>query len=141
MSQLQKAVDYFYANPKSSKNSIALKFKVGSGNLYTALKKQDIDVAVYTQIGEATLTGIDAWFSGNPGVGINDAAFKFGIAPGTLRSAYRGQEIAARRARLASGQVESDPVTEMREKCAKIAEQIGGEYGASVAAAIRSVEV
>jgi transposase-like protein len=141
MSQLQKAVDYYYANPKNSRNSVASKFGVGNGNLYIALKKHDLDIAEYNAIGDAKLNSIDAWLSGNPGAGIKDAASVFGILPSTLRSAYRGQKIAARRARLANGFVEADPVAEMREKCAMIAETVGGEHGAAIAASIRSVEV
>lgn len=141
MSQLQKAVDYFYANPKCSRNSVALKFGVGSGNLYNALKKQDADVAAYEAFGDAKLNAIDAWFGGNPGAGVNEAAVKFNISPADLRSAYRGQATVLRRFKLASGQMLADPVADMREKCARIAETTGGEHGAAIAAAIRSVEV
>ena len=141
MSQLQKAVDYFYANPHMSRNSVSQKFKVGNGNLYTVVKKHDGEVAIFNEIGVGKLNVIDAWFGGNPGANIDKAAFKFGIPPNTLRAAYRGQEIAARRIRLANGHVEPEHSADYRagmEQAAKIAEMVGGEHGAAVATAIRA---
>ena len=148
MSQLQKAVDYFYANPNMSKNSVATKFNVGNGNFYTVLKKHDSEVSIFNEIGVGKLNQIDAWFGGNPGATLNTVAFKFGIPINTLRAAYRGQEIAARRTRLANGHVEPEHSADCRsgysagmEQAAKIAEMVGGEHGAAVATAIRSVGV
>lgn len=141
MSQLQKAVDYFYANPNMSKNSVATKFNVGNGNFYTVLKKHDSEVAIFNNIGVGKLNQIDAWFGGNPCATLNTAAFKFGIPINTLRAAYRGQEIAARRIRLANGHVEPEHSADYRagmEQAAKIAEMVGGEHGAAVATAIRA---
>lgn len=141
MSKLQQAVDYFYANPGCSKHFAAVKFDVASSNIYVALKKHDDDIAIYSSVGDDRLNAVNAWFGGNPGATIDAAAKQFGLPVNTLRAAYRGQAIVARRARLASGRVGADPVLEMREKCAKIAESIGGEHGAAIAEAIRSVEV
>ena len=150
MSQLQKAVNYFYANPNMSKNAVATKFNVGNGNFYTVLKKHDSEVAIFNEIGVGKLNQIDAWFGGNPGATLDGAAYKFGIYPGTLRAAYRGQEIAARRLRLLmNGYVEPEHSADYRsghssgygegmEQAAKIAEMVGGEHGAAVATAIRA---
>lgn len=145
MSQLQKAVDYFYANPHMNRHSVSRKFKVGAGNLYTAVKKHDEDVAIFNEIGVDKMNAIDAWFCGNPGVTLATAAYKIGISANTLRAAYRGQEIAARRIRLANGHVEPEHSADYRsgysagmEQAAKIAEMVGGEHGAAVATAIRA---
>lgn len=141
MSKLQKSIDYFYSHPGCSKNAAAKQFAVAPPNLIVALQKHDRDVTVFEAVGTGKLNAIDAWLGGNPGATAADVSKQFGIPANTLRAAYRGQAISARRARLVSGYVEADPVAEMREKCARIAETVGGEHGAAIAAAIRSVEV
>lgn len=139
MSKLQKALDYFYSHTGCSKNEAATACGVAWPNLHTALRKHDADVAVFESVGVDRLNAIDAWFGGNPYSTINAAAAKFGISANILRSAYRGQEIAARRLYLANGFVIPNPVAEMREKCAMLAEAIGGADGVHIAAAIRGL--
>lgn len=139
MSKLQKAIDYYYANPHKSKNAAATACGVASSNLFVALQRHDNDVRVFESVGVDKLNAIDAWFGGNPQSNLDGAAKHFGITASTLRAAYRGQEVLARRKRLAANGVPIDPVAEMREKCAMLAESIGGDYGVHVAAAIRGL--
>src|SRR5574340_1052032 len=139
MSKLQKAIDYFYANPGCSKNYAAKHCGVASPNLFVALQKHDADVAVFESGGVDRLNAIDAWLGGNPYASIGFAAAKFGMAANTLRAAYRGRDIVARRLHLANGARRADPVAEMREKCAALVEAAGGEHSAHVAAAIRGL--
>lgn len=139
MSKLQEAIDYFYAHPGCSKNSAATQCGVAASNLFVALQKHDADVAVFDSVGVDRLNAIDAWFGGNPMATVNTAAKQFNIDANTLRAAYRGQAVVARRLRLAKEGAPVYSVAEMREKCAMLAEAIGGEHGAHIAAAIRRI--
>lgn len=139
MSKLQKAVDHFYANPGCSKNSAAKKFDVAGANLYVALQKHDADVQIFNSVGVDRLNAIDAWFGGNPMATVNTAARQFNIPANTLRAAYRGRDVVARRLRLAKEGAPVYSVAEMREKCAMLAEAMGGEQGVHIAAAIRRI--
>src|SRR5574340_189546 len=139
MSKVQDALDWIYSNPDRSQYAAAKKFGIGQSAISVALNNHNNDVAIYESVGPDKLNSIDAWASAHPEATVNSAAKQFNISPNTLRAAYRGQDVSARRKRLSIGQRTADPVAEMREKCAALVEAAGGEHRAHVAAAIRGL--
>lgn len=153
MSKVQDAIDHMYLNPGTTQYAASKKFMIGQSAISVALQRHNSDVAAFESVGVDKLNAIDAWFGGNPQASLGGAATKFGLTANTLRAAYRGQEVLARRKRLAAPIPTAVVATivdryeegkllgrqSMREEAAMLAETVGGEYGVHVAAAIRGL--
>lgn len=142
MSKTQDAIDYMTRNPGTTQYAAAKKFNIGQSAVSVTLAKNEIDVCVFQSVGADTLDKVSAKFISNPGMSSASVAKFFDLSPNTLRAAYRGREILARRAMLAQD-IKIDDHTEgkysMREQCAKMVEMVGGEHAASIALAVRSI--
>jgi len=139
MSKVQEAIDWIYSNTGVSQYAAAKKFSIAQSAISVALNKHESDAAVYESLGAGMLNAVDAWLGGHPQATQKETAKQFSLPPNTLRAAYRGRDVVARRLRLAKEGAAVDPVAEMREKCAMLAEAIGGEHGVHIAAAIRGI--
>lgn len=154
MSKVQDAIDHMYLNPGTTQYAASKKFMIGQSAISVALQRHNSDVAAFESVGVDKLNAIDAWFGGNPQASLSGAATKFGLTANTLRAAYRGQEVLARRKRLAAG-VKKDNTqqptdhaaivyaaghregyNEAVEAAALVARALGGEHGEHVYSAI-----
>lgn len=142
MSKVQDAIDWMHSGVGRSQYAASKQFGIGQSAISVTLARQNSDVSVYAEVGDMVLNKIDAWFVANPGARPATAAKHFGIPESTLRAAYRGQAVTIRRAALRQDRVSerSPDWYAGMEQAASIAEMVGGEYGASIAAAIRSAD-
>lgn len=156
-SQSTEAVAWMTAKYGRTQLDAAAKFGISQGAISSTKAREDHALLIcekYPDVVEKVCRVLDA----NPIQTSRGVAFKLGIAEAEARAILLGLRVKFIRdeAKYKESGAPMDVTAEtevgirhgyatgrkeMREQCAKIAEMIGGEHGAAVAAAIRSVEV
>lgn len=140
ISDTSRAVAWMMADTNRTQVEAANKFGISQSGISNTKAREDFAIH-YCETVPAMVEKIHTLLTQDPLRSVSSICQITGIDGADARLILLGLRAKATRNEALLGRVAHDPVAEMREKCAKIAEMVGGEHGALIAEVIRSVGV
>lgn len=140
ISDTSKAVAWMLADPNRTQVDAANMFGISQSGISSMRAREDFAIHYCEKVPDI-VERVHLLLAADPTRSPKGIAYSVGIKESEARLVMLGLRTKTARDEARRGMLdEPDPVDAMREKCAKIAEMIGGDHGASVALAIRGIQ-